>query len=53
MAHLLPVLLTTLVRLAVFAWILPSRTPRGVDVLRQTPGVQEFLRRVNAPASSG
>jgi hypothetical protein len=43
MAHLLPVLLTTLVRLAVFAWILPSRTP----------GVQEFLRRVNAPASSG
>ncbi len=32
-----------------FAWIMPSRTPRGVAVLRQTLGFQEFLRRVEAP----
>lgn len=32
-----------------FAWIMPSRTLRGVEVLRQTLGFQEFLRRVEAP----
>jgi uncharacterized membrane protein YgcG len=32
-----------------FAWIMPSRTTRGVRVLRQTLGFQEFLRRVEAP----
>lgn len=42
-------LLATLVLIGVFAWIMPSRTPRGVEVLRQTLGFQEFLRRVDAP----
>ena len=32
-----------------FAWIMPSRTPRGVSVLRRTLGFQEFLRLVEAP----
>ncbi|MCP9859611.1 MULTISPECIES: DUF2207 domain-containing protein [unclassified Cyanobium] len=45
MALLLQVLLATLVLLAVFVWIMPNRTPRGVEVLRQTLGFQEFLRR--------
>ncbi len=42
-------LLATLVLIGLFAWIMPSRTPRGVEVLRQTLGFQEFLRRVDAP----
>lgn len=42
-------LLATLVLILLFAWIMPSRTPRGVEVLRQTLGFQEFLRRVDAP----
>lgn len=39
----------TVVLVAVFAWIMPSRTTRGTAVLRQTLGFQEFLRRVEAP----
>ncbi len=39
----------TLLVIIVFAWIMPSRTLRGVEVLRQTLGFQEFLRRVEAP----
>jgi hypothetical protein len=39
----------TVVLVGVFAWIMPSRTPRGTAVLRQTLGFQEFLRRVEAP----
>ncbi len=42
-------LVLTVVLVAVFAWIMPSRTARGVAVLRQTLGFQEFLRRVEAP----
>ncbi len=38
----------TVVLVAVFAWIMPSRTTRGTAVLRQTLGFQEFLRRVEA-----
>jgi hypothetical protein len=32
-----------------FAWVMPSRTTRGVEVLRQTLGFEDFLRRVEAP----
>jgi uncharacterized membrane protein YgcG len=42
-------LAATLALIGVFAWLMPSRTPRGVEVLRQTLGFQEFLRRVDAP----
>jgi hypothetical protein len=42
-------LLATLALILLFAWIMPSRTPRGVEVLRQTLGFQEFLRRVDSP----
>lgn len=42
-------LLVTLALILLFAWIMPSRTPRGVEVLRQTLGFQEFLRRVDSP----
>lgn len=42
-------LLATLVLIMLFAWVMPSRTRRGVEVLRQTLGFQEFLRRVDAP----
>ncbi len=42
-------LVLTVVLVGVFAWIMPSRTSRGVEVLRQTLGFQEFLRRVEAP----
>ncbi|KMM17406.1 DUF2207 domain-containing protein [Synechococcus sp. GFB01] len=42
-------LLATLVLIIVFAWIMPSRTIKGVEVLRQILGFQEFLRRVDAP----
>ncbi|WP_216904064.1 DUF2207 domain-containing protein [Synechococcus sp. CCY 9618] len=42
-------LAATLALIGGFAWIMPSRTPRGVEVLRQTLGFQEFLRRVDAP----
>lgn len=42
-------LLATLVLIILFAWIMPSRTIRGVEVLRQTLGFQEFLRRVDGP----
>jgi hypothetical protein len=42
-------LLATLVLIILFARVMPSRTRRGVEVLRQTLGFQEFLRRVDAP----
>jgi len=42
-------LLATLLLIGLFAWIMPSRTPRGVQVLRKTLGFQAFLRRVEAP----
>jgi uncharacterized membrane protein YgcG len=42
-------LAATLALIGVFAWLMPSRTPRGVEVLRQTLGFQEFLLRVDAP----
>ncbi len=42
-------LLATLALVILFAWIMPSRTPRGVEVLRQTLGFEEFLLRVESP----
>ena len=42
-------LLITLLLIVRFAWIMPRRTLKGVEVLRQTLGFQEFLRRVDAP----
>ncbi|MCP9850990.1 DUF2207 domain-containing protein [Cyanobium sp. Morenito 9A2] len=39
----------TVLLIILFAWIMPSRTLRGVEVLRQTLGFQEFLLRVEAP----
>jgi len=42
-------LAATLALIALFAWIMPRRTLRGVETLRQTLGFQEFLRRVEPP----
>ncbi|MCS5700466.1 DUF2207 domain-containing protein [Cyanobium sp. FGCU-52] len=42
-------LLVTLLLIVRFAWIMPRRTLKGVETLRQTLGFQEFLRRVDAP----
>ncbi|MFN9624470.1 MAG: DUF2207 domain-containing protein [Cyanobacteriota bacterium] len=42
-------LLLTLVLILAFAWIMPSRTPRGVMTWRKALGFLEFLRRVEAP----
>lgn len=39
----------SLVLIAVFSWLMPSRTLRGVAALRQALGFRMFLRRVDAP----
>jgi uncharacterized membrane protein YgcG len=41
--------LSTIVLITLFARVMPRRTPKGMKVLRQTLGFQEFLRRVDAP----
>jgi hypothetical protein len=42
-------LVATVALIGFFAWLMPRRTLKGVEVLRQTLGFQEFLRRVDAP----
>lgn len=42
-------LVVSLVLIGVFSWIMPSRTVRGTELLRQTLGFHEFLGRVEAP----
>ena len=42
-------LVVSLGLIAVFSWIMPSRTVRGTELLRQTLGFHEFLGRVEAP----
>ncbi len=45
-------LLACVALIVVFAWIMPSRTARGTELLRQTLGFHEFLGRVETPRFS-